>query len=260
MNTPFPGMDPYLEGHLWPDVHLGMSFLIKDQLAASVSADYVVRNATYTVEDTYPEEDIGIMYPDIEVLQRRDSGVKEPIAVEYAGQTAIGTPPTLSIHFAIPLEVRIPVVEIRDRKRNRLITAIELLSPVNKRNPGLAIYRKKRLRLQASGVHLLEIDLLRRGERPLRHPWLPKSHYMAFLTRAGSDNTQVWAFNLNDPLPVLPVPLKAPDPDVPLALRKVLEDIYTRSRYDLSINYQEDPPPPSLNEEERQWLTQLLGR
>ncbi len=218
-------MDPYLEGYLWPDVHQELASAIKGLVVPEISPKYVARLSLYTVEDTSPEEDVGIMYPDVEVLQ---------------------------------IEVRIPVVEIRDRQDNQLITAIEIISPVNRRNPGLEPYRKKRLRLHEAGVHLLEIDLLRRGERPFKHPYLPKTQYMALLTRAGSTKTQVWAFNLDDPLPVLPVPLKAPDPDVPLVLRKALEEVYTRSQYDLSINYREDPPPPPLPVKEQEWLRQLL--
>lgn len=258
MTTPFPGMDPYLEGYLWPDVHLSLSFLIKELISPRVGTNYVVRNASYTVEDTSPEEDVGIMYPDVEVLRRRKDEVKEASAIGYAGGIDTLTPVTISLDLAFPIEVRIPVVEIRDRKNNQLITVIEILSPVNKRNPGLAPYRKKRLRLQGDGVHLLEIDLLRRGERPFKHPYLPKSHYMALLTRAGSTSTQVWAFNLEDLLPVLPVPLKTPDPDVALDLRKALEEAYTRSLYHLSINYREDPPPPLLSVEEQEWMRKLL--
>ena len=257
MTTPFPGMDPYLEGYLWPDVHLGLSFLIKELIVPRVGTNYVVRNATYTVEDTSPEEDVGIMYPDVEVLRRKDE-VKEASTIEYAGGIDTLTPATISLDLAFPIEVRIPVIEIRDRQDNQLITAIEILSPVNKRNPGLEPYRKKRLRLHEAGVHLLEIDLLRRGERPFKHPYLPKSHYMALLTRAGSTSTQVWAFNLEDTLPVLPIPLKSPDPDVSLVLRKALEEVYTRSLYHLSINYREDPPPPALNVEEQEWMRELL--
>ena len=36
------------------------------------------------------------------------------------------------------------------------------------------------------------------------------------------------------------------------------EETYTRSLYHLSINYQEDPPPPALNEEEQAWMQKLL--
>lgn len=258
MSTPFPGMDPYLEGYLWPDVHQELASAIKGMLAPQISPNYVARLNLYTVEDTSPEEDVGIMYPDVETLRRREGEVKESSAIEYAGGIDTLTPATISLDLAFPIEVRIPVVEIRDRQNNQLITAIEILSPVNKRHPGLEPYRNKRFRLHETGVHLLEIDLLRRGERPLKHPYLPKSHYMALLTRAELSKTHVWAFNLDDPLPVLPVPLKAPDPDVPLVLRKALEEIYNRSQYNLSINYREDPPPPPLRDNEQEWMRQLL--
>ncbi len=33
MVSPFPGMDPYLEGHLWPDTHHALAGKIRQQLA-----------------------------------------------------------------------------------------------------------------------------------------------------------------------------------------------------------------------------------
>jgi hypothetical protein len=80
MASPFPGMDPYLEGHLWPDVHNSLAYVIKVQLAPRLGAEYVVHLNNYTVEDTSPQEDIGIMYPDLEVLKRAEKGVEEPPA------------------------------------------------------------------------------------------------------------------------------------------------------------------------------------
>lgn len=38
MPSPFPGMDPYLEGHLWPDVHNSLAYLISVQLTPRVGA------------------------------------------------------------------------------------------------------------------------------------------------------------------------------------------------------------------------------
>jgi hypothetical protein len=90
-----------------------------------------------------------------------------------------------------PIHVRVPTVEIRDVASNQLVTSIEILSPVNKREPGLAAYRQKRQQLYQAGVHLLEIDLLRRGIRPLAHPRVPDSAYLVALTRAQSGATQV---------------------------------------------------------------------
>lgn len=238
-------MDPYLEGELWTDVHQRLATAISDVLTAQIAPAYVARLNPYTVVDTDPGEDVGIMLPDVEVL-------REPHPAYSSAPSA--TAPSISIPTIGPVEIRIPVIEVRHGKTNKLITAIEILSPVNKRKPGLEPYREKRLRLHKAGVHLLEIDLIRRGERPFQHPMLPKAHYLALLNRAGSGRTDVWAFNIQDPLPVLPVPLKTPDPDAVLDLGAVLRDIYDRTRYDLSINYQEAPPPPALTDAETAWI------
>jgi hypothetical protein len=76
--------------------------------------------------------------------------------------------------------------------------------------------------------------------------------------RAGTRKTEAWAFNLHDPLPVLPVPLRAPDPDVQLDLKRALDTIYERSLYHLSIDYQQAPPPPDLSEENKAWSQSIL--
>ena len=169
MPSPFPGMDPYLEGHLWPDVHNSLAYLISVQLTPRLGEAYIVHLNSYIVEDTSPEEDVGIMYPDVELFRKVDS-IKEP--AEGYGENAI-TPETVVLPAIKPVEVHIPMVEVRDKKSNKLITAIEILSPVNKRRPGLQPYREKRLRLHRGGAHLIEIDLLRRGNVRWRTPICP---------------------------------------------------------------------------------------
>ncbi len=248
-------MDPYLEGYLWPDVHHELASAIRELLVPQISPAYVARINLYTVTDTAPEEDIGILYPDVEVLRRRGES-KEPRET-YASSAGNITPATLSIPTTPPIEVRIPTVEIHDRESNRLITAIEILSPVNKRQPGLEPYRGKRQRLQEAGVHLLEIDLLRRGQRPFTHPHLPPSHYLVTLMRAGSAHTDIWAIDIKDPLPVLPVPLRSPDPDAVLDLRRALALSYERGQYQLSIDYDQLPPPPEFSDNDLEWIQQL---
>jgi hypothetical protein len=256
MKSPFPGMDPYLEGYLWPDVHNRLASVISELLAPRIAPKYVARIELYTAEDTSPESEIGIMYPDVEVLQRRDV-VREPeIVYESNIET---TAPSVVVPSNVNIVVRIPVVEIRDVAKNRLITAIEILSPVNKKQPSLAHYREKRADLHRAGVHLVEIDLLRRGTKPFAHPMLPLSHYVMSLLRAGSRKTEVWTMHVQDAAPVLPIPLVAPDPDVPLDLKKALDTIYERGLYQLSIDYQKKPPPPEFSEEEQSWMQALVG-
>jgi Protein of unknown function (DUF4058) len=247
--SPFPGMDPYLEGYLWPDVHNRLAAVIAELLAPQLAPKYVARIELYTVEDQTPESEIGILYPDVEVLQLR---VEEP-AAQYA-RGAAASKPDVVLPYHAPVPVRIPVVEIRDVAKNRLVTAIEILSPVNKKRRGSEKYGEKRAALHQSGVHLLEIDLLRRGIRPLMHAMLTKSDYAVFLLRAGARNTEVWRINLHDSLPVLPVPLKLPDPDAILDLKAALDLIYARGLYGLSIDYGQKPPPPDLSEEDLNWI------
>lgn len=247
-------MDPWLEGHVWPDVHHGLAFVFKEQLVSQVVPKYFVRVETYTVEDTHPHEDVGILYPDVEILRRGVDIASEP-AVDYG----LTTPATLTIPIAVPVEVHIPVVEIIDREKQKLITAIEIISPVNKRKPGLEDYRKKRTALNRNGVHLLEIDLLRRGERPFNYPTFPRwAQYFVLLTRGGQPRMEVWAMTVRDKLPIVPIPLKSPDPDVRLDIGAALHELYNRSRYDLSVRYSAEPPPPVFSEEDQEWLQGLL--
>ena len=71
MPSPFPGMDPYLEGYLWPDVHHRLATQISDQLMPHLRPRYVAHIEIQVVTDESPEAEIGIMYPDVEIVQSR---------------------------------------------------------------------------------------------------------------------------------------------------------------------------------------------
>ena len=251
MPSPFIGMDPYLEGYLWPDVHHSLASQVRDQLMAQIRPKYVARIEIQVVVDETPEGEIGIMYPDVELFQTRRLHEAPPLLSTGGIVAEVPVATTTTISVPLPeIEARIPSIEIRDTALNQLVTSIEILSPVNKREPGLWKYRAKRRRLHDAGVHIVEIDLLRRGQRTLAYPRIPESPYRMTLTRALSSNADIWAVQLGDPLPTLPVPLRTPDADVLLDLGLALRTIYERAAYDLSINYDEPPPPPALTPEQ----------
>ena len=84
-------------------------------------------------------------------------------------------------------------VEIRDVEHRQLVAAIEVLSPTNKRREGRREYLERRERFLDSDVHLLEIDLLRKGRRvPMEEssPSLPISSSSAVPNSAPV--TEVW--------------------------------------------------------------------
>lgn len=66
-------MNPYLEGYLWPDVHHALASKIRQQLVPKLRPRYTARLEIYLVEDTTPEAEIGILYPDVEILQVKQS-------------------------------------------------------------------------------------------------------------------------------------------------------------------------------------------
>ena len=55
MKSPFIGMDPYLEGSLWSDVHHGLISGLQKILAPLIRPKYVARVERYVVKDTSPQ-------------------------------------------------------------------------------------------------------------------------------------------------------------------------------------------------------------
>jgi hypothetical protein len=106
-------------------------------------------------------------------------------------------------------------------------------------------------------VNLVEIDLLRGGQRmPMLDPW-PDSPYTLLIARAGSQLCRVWRAHYRRSLPVIPVPLAKPDSDIPLDLQPMIDEIYQRFRYPRSIDYSKSLTPP-LDAAETGWLKQQL--
>ncbi|MBI4671611.1 MAG: DUF4058 family protein [Chloroflexi bacterium] len=260
MPSPFPGMDPFLEGYLWPDVHQALASKIREVLAPQIRPKYVARLEVTVVQDAGAEAEVGVMYPGVQVLRTKHA--REAVAPYETRQTRrarfdganIVAPLTLPLH----VEYRQVNVQIRDAGKNKLVTSIEILSPVNKREPGVTKYRKKWQRLYKAGVNLLEIDLLRRGLRFWEYKRMIESPYVISLVRAKMERVEVWPLTLQDHLPVVPVPLLQPDLPVALDLQQVLDAIYDIAAYELTLDYDAEPPPPELSPHDKAWVRKLL--
>jgi len=257
MEPPFPGMDPYLElPRLWPDVHAGFIAAIRDQLQSQIVPRYIAQITPYVA---FEQIEIAparrAIVPDVDVHEREEPGVPEVSAT-------IDTPPLLGTTL-MELPTRYARIEIRAIGEETLVTAIELLSPVNKRPgaEGADAYEKKRQELFRSGAHLLEIDLLRNGRRPqvAQPTTLPDAPYFILLSRAETrPEIAIWPCVLQQPLPTVPVPLRYPDPDVALSLTQVVQQVYRNARYDLQVDYRADPPAPDLAPDTAAWLDARL--
>jgi hypothetical protein len=117
------------------------------------------------------------------------------------------------------------------------------------------LYQRKRQGLLVGGTaNLVEIDLLRGGERmPMHEPWKESPYRLLVARKYSAPNCKIWPGDFKRPLPAIPVPLLKPDPDVPLDLQPLLDAIYARSKYSRSIDYKRPIAPP-LTPEDTDWL------
>ncbi len=252
--SPFPGMDPYLEGELWQEFHDRLANQISEQLMPLLQPKYVALLSKRYVVDRAGLGIFGlplprVIYPDVHVV--RPPVVKETATLPYATVA----PPTVELVNLFPLEMPLLSVEIRDVAQRRLVTVIEILSPANKRGDGFWEYVDRRTELLQTETHLLETDLLRDDRRlQLTGGELPPASYYVFLSRfTRRPRTEVWTIGLREPLPTVPVPLLPPDPDVPLQLQAAVEACFKLVGYERLLDYAQPPPPPALDAEDLVW-------
>ncbi len=148
---------------------------------------------------------------------------------------------------------------MREVSTKAVVTAIELLSPVNKRaGTGRQSYETKRQKVLASSTHLVEIDLLRAYEPMPVYGNALKSDYSILVSRSHlRPDAQLYAFNLKDTLPVFHLPLREGDREPTVDLQQLLNDLYDRAAYDLKLDYQQPPVPP-LAQKDDNWLNHTL--
>ena len=189
--------------------------------------------------------------------ERRARGRPGTEPIQSADGVALAVAP-VTIPSADSLEVREAYIEVSRLPDYQLITSIELLSPWNKYGEGIGEYRHKRRSLVSRGVHVVEIDLLRRGSRTELARPLPQGHYYAFVFRGDRrPDVEVYAWGLRQPLPSIAVPLKAPASDVMLELATVVNTSYDRGQYSRKLRYAAAPPKP-LSPDDRAWAAQLV--
>lgn len=249
MNNPFPGMNPYLEHPaLWHQVHNRLIVAISDAITPQVAPKYRV-----SIEEriyTSVEDGLLVGIADVAVAS---SQTKTPIQT-----TATATKP-IPVQVPVPVEVTERFLEVRLTQSGDIVCVIEVLSPKNKRSgTGRETYQTKRQKILQSQTNLIEIDLFRVGE-PMPVLATIEAVYRILVSRGHSrPAADLYAFGLTEPLSTIPIPLLTDDAEPVVDLQDVLNDIYTRARFDLSIDYTQ-PLKPSLPEAENTWIQGILS-
>jgi len=233
-------MAPYLEGPgVWPGVHSHLVSQIAMSLGPKVAPHYFVaiEERTYVVD---ADETQLLGRPDAGVVD----GVCEPAATYGVSATTVLERP-VTVELPEPDGIRERYLEVCDTKTREVVTVIEILSPTNKLpGGGRRKYADKRANVLASRSSLVEYDLLRVG-KPMPMGSHPPSHYRILVSREWERYlAQLYPFNLVEPIPEIPVPLRRGEAEPALLVGELLAKVCDEVRYDLRVDYTGEPDPP----------------
>ncbi|MEM1168661.1 MAG: DUF4058 family protein [Cyanobacteria bacterium P01_H01_bin.35] len=258
MPSPFPGMNPYLEHpDLWPGLHNRLIVRIADLLSAQLGDKYSV-SLDVRMYETNDAESVLVGLPDVSVLSKKGQ-VNTSNSTE--SQLAVTEPSTkpITVTLPIPITIREGYLQIQEVATKEVITAIEILSPANKRGgKGREMYLEKREKVLDSSTNFIEIDLLRRGQRMPISNDKNKTHYRILVSRAKQrPRAELYTFNIQNKIPEFPLPLCPEDTEPIIYLQGLLTTIYDAGRYDLKIDYTQKPVP-GLSENDATWADTWL--
>ncbi|MBI2929386.1 MAG: DUF4058 family protein [Verrucomicrobia bacterium] len=258
MKSPFPGMDPYLETR-WEGVHHALIVYACDALQPHLPDDIRARIEVRVFVET-EQERIRHIVPDVHVTRVYPPPAEQPYVLREGG-AAVAEELVFELH---ELEITEGYIEIRERGGGKVITVIEFLSPANKSGgTGQAKYLEKQAEVLQSDASLVEIDLVRAGERVLALPThlIPpqhRGHYLACISPGWKRNRrELHAMPLRQRLPVLHIPLRQNEAPVDLDLQALVDHTYAAGRYD-DLDYVAELEPP-LSSEDAAWAAELLG-
>lgn len=262
MPSPFPGMDPWIESPThWANMHRHMMTEITLRLNRELTDAFVA----VMDENVYLLPASEKYLPDVTVRRTPSFAAAAPHSPSVLLASRREATTALEIVEETE-EVREPFVKVlTTHDDRRVVTVIEILSPVNKIGAGREQYRKKQLDMLEGDVHLLEIDLLRAGQHTVAAP--PASilrrygmawDYVISLHRARTGNRYAcWPFTLYDSLPVVDVPLTVGYSDIPLDTGAIFATCYDGGAFRRSVDYSQ-PPTPRLKPSDMQWAAEWL--
>ena len=263
MLPPFPGMDPFVEKNpIFHELHTQMLASAQGLLQPQVRPGYVVRLERHLSEGSVWGLDVSTLdrkEPDVAIIEGRARNKVNPSNQAVTQPTAVALQELEPDELELRRQRRI-VIYVDDIPR-KAVTSIELLSPSNKErgSVGQARYLEKRSSALHGGLHWVEIDLLREGERPRVPLKLASSDYLAYIAIATETGWEhdAYTWSVRDPLPRLKVPLLGDNYAV-LDLGACFAEAYDRIAADDEAAYAKDPPSPPFSADDALWIDQRL--
>ena len=241
-------MDPYLEDPtLWPGLHDKIIYNLVEELNGIMPDNYVA-DTDHRLYVTHRNTQIT---PDVVTLMEP---VRERPPARSGGTAVLTRADTPAILIAAPEEVSESYIEILHLTTpRRVVTVIDVLSHSNKSagSEGRKSYLQKEQDVMKSPIHLLEIDLLRKGEHTVAPPYeriafeFGRWDYLVSLSRS-TDRTryELHLRTVRQMLPCFRVPLANGDPDVEVDLQAIFDRCYKAGAYPRLVDYRRAPQFP----------------
>jgi hypothetical protein len=259
MTSPFPGMNPYLENpDLWSEVHHRLITAIADNIESHLSQKYrvAIEKRTYRTDS---EDSLLVGIPDVTILSVKQKTQKSDSYTATATLSTETANKSVDVTLPLPLEIKEGYLEIREVSTGKVVTVIEVLSPTNKRTKeGRKSYLDKREKILQSDTNLVEIDLIRAGEKMPMITHIADTDYRILIVRSYRlPSAQLFAFSVRETIPNFTIPLQKGEQEIEVNLQDLLSVIYKKARFDLTLDYN-IPPVPDLSVEAQEWMDQLL--
>jgi hypothetical protein len=247
-------MDPYLEDtDIWPDFHTMFIAELRKAIARVIPRQrYRLVLGRHAWIEQADDDGWRRSRPDLYIKEAPDK--TDALTM---GQTIVA-----------PVTVILPearsdgpaYLQVIDRDTQRVVTVIELLSPSNKR-PGddHESYLAKRVDYLARRINLVEIDLLREGERMPADQMPADVDYCILVSHANElPRAGLWPFSVRDQIPSpIPIPLLPADGDLAIDLRRCFNETFDASNFVDEIDYS-SPPPIPLEGNDATWAAMML--
>ncbi len=254
MNSPFPGMNPYLESNIfWSEVHHRLITAIADAIEVNIPPQYrvAIEQRTYLSDDS---DSVLVGIPDVSIFSQT-----ERLPNHSSTTIEVSASEGITVTMPMPENTKENYLEIKEVATGFVVTTIEILSPKNKRSgEGRKAYEGKRKQVLASLSHLVEIDLLRSGKPMSVIEEVPSTDYRIIVSRSEiRPQAKLYGFSVRESIPKFLLPLQSQDKEPVLDLQSLLNGIYKRARYHLTIDYNQEPVPP-LKADDKIWVDMLL--
>jgi hypothetical protein len=254
-------MDPYLEAR-WSDVHTKLIGFIGESLQPLLPRDLRARAEERLLLEADDEPASQTYRSDVAVIET--TVATRPSPPSAGGSVATVDPVVIRRHAGPTVDRWVQIVDVSTG--NRVITAIEILSPWNKATGRLnRQYLRKLEDYGQAGISVVEIDLLRyppRGRMAVTEADIPPERRTPYVVciRLGweNDTWRAYPMPLRSPLPPFPIPLRPTETQIVLDLQPIMDRIYVAGGHD-DIDY-DKPVDPPLSEPDASWALEILSK